>query len=120
MNDDWLARLRPMCLTFPEAVEDTEGVGHPAFKVRGKIFAMQHAMDERPSLWFKGEPGMQATLINTRPEHFFVPPYVGKHGWIGVWLDVEQDWDYVEYLVGRSYRLTAPKKLVALLANQQG
>jgi hypothetical protein len=34
---------------LPEAVE-SGGVGNPSFKVREKIFAMQHPMGERPSL----------------------------------------------------------------------
>lgn len=37
---DPLPQLREICLTLPEAVEDREGVGHPSFKVREKIFAM--------------------------------------------------------------------------------
>ena len=44
-----------------------------------------------------------------------MPPYVGHRGWVGVWLDVELDWDEVEGLVDESYRMTAPKRLVALL-----
>ncbi|HEX2907562.1 MAG TPA: hypothetical protein VHO69_11910 [Phototrophicaceae bacterium] len=47
------------------------------------------------------------------PEHFFVPPYVGHHGWIGLWLDVEVDWEHIADLIETSYRMTAPKRLVA-------
>jgi predicted DNA-binding protein (MmcQ/YjbR family) len=38
---------------------------------------------------------------------------VGQHGWVGVWLDVEVDWDFVAELVEKSYRMTAPKRLSA-------
>ena len=27
------------------------------------------------------------------PDRFFVPPYVGGRGWLGVRLDVTVDWD---------------------------
>ena len=44
-----------------------------------------------------------------------MPPYVGVHGWIGISLEVEQDWDLVGDLIEEAYRLTAPKRLVAVL-----
>ena len=46
-------------------------------------------------------------------ERFFVPPYVGGKGWVGAYLDVEQDWEELADLIEESYRLTAPKRLVA-------
>jgi len=51
--------------------------------------------------------------VGSDPKRFFVPPYVGHHGWIGVWLDVEIDWDEVADLIEESYRMTAPKRLWA-------
>jgi predicted DNA-binding protein (MmcQ/YjbR family) len=112
MPDDVLERLRSICLPLPEAVE-AGGVGDPTFKVRGKIFDMRHLMNDRFSLWCKAAPGLQEGLVNSSPEQFFVPPYVGQHGWVGVWLDVEVDWDFVAELVEKSYRMTAPKRLSA-------
>lgn len=103
-------RLRAICLAFPEAIE-SGGVGDPSFKVRDKIFAMQHRMDGRMSMWCKAPPGAQSVLVNSTPERFFVPPYVGHHGWIGVWLDNKVDWDEIADLVEESYRMTAPKRL---------
>ncbi len=105
-----LERLREVCLRFPEAVE-AGGVGNPSFKVRGKIFAMQHGMEGRPSLWCKAPSGLQELLVGSDPERFFRPPYVGHHGWIAVWLDVEVDWDELADFVEESYRMTAPKRL---------
>ena len=109
-----LERLREICLAFPEAVE-SGGVGNPSFKVREKIFAMQHAQDERPSLWVKAPEGVQDMLVRAVPERFFVPPYVGHHGWVGLGLDAELDWDELADLVDESYRMTAPKRLSAQL-----
>src|SRR5690349_17239796 len=122
MADDSLERLRAICLTLPEAVEHEGGVGSPSFMVRDKIFAMRHPMNDRPSLWLKAPKGFQEVITNAEPERFFVPPYVGHHGWIGVWLDVELDWGFVADLLEDSYRITAPKKLIKQLeeSKQQG
>ena len=109
-----LARLRELCLRLPEAVE-AGGVGNPSFKVRDKIFAMQHGHEGRPSVWFKGDDGVQELLVGSAPDRFFRPPYVGHHGWVGEWLDGDVDWDELADLVEESYRRTAPKRLVARL-----
>jgi predicted DNA-binding protein (MmcQ/YjbR family) len=112
-----LERLREVCLRFPEAVE-AGGVGDPSFKLRGKIFAMQHEHEARPSLWVKAPPGVQELVVGSEPDRFFRPPYVGHHGWVGAWLDVELDWDELGDLIEESYRITAPKRLLATLDGQ--
>ena len=114
--DEVLERLRTICLAFPEAVE-AGGVGVPSFKVRGKVFAMRHDLHgvRRWSAWFKASPGVQELLVGAAPERFFVPPYVGHHGWVGAYLDVPVDWDELADLIEESYRMTAPKRLVATL-----
>jgi hypothetical protein len=114
MKDYPLVHLRAICLSFPEATEQG-GVGDPSFKVQNKIFAMRHLVNERSSMWCKAPQGVQDMLVNSNPERFFVPPYVGHHGWIGLWLDIELDWDEVADLVRESYLMTAPKRLRALL-----
>ena len=114
MSKDALDRLRAICLALPETTE-AGGVGDPTFRVRNKIFAMQHSHHGRASMWCKAEHGFRDVLIESEPKLYFVPPYVGQHGWIGVWLDVELDWDFVSDLVRESYRMTAPKRLFALL-----
>lgn len=69
-----------------------------------------------PSLWCKAPPGAQEVLVGGDPDRFFVPPYVGHNGWVGVRLDRPGiDWEMVADLVTDSYRMTAPKRLLALL-----
>jgi predicted DNA-binding protein (MmcQ/YjbR family) len=114
--DDIIDRLRGICLALPEATEGG-GVGNPTFRVRNKIFAMQHGVDGRPSMWCKAPPGAQDVLVSSNPEQFFVPPYVGQHGWVGLWLDIDLDWGLIADLVEDSYRMTAPKRLLKLLPN---
>lgn len=108
-------RLREICLGLPQAAEK-EAWGDPTFRVRDKIFAMEKRGDGRVSMWCKAPPGAQAVLVGSDPERFFVPPYVGRSGWVGVRLDAEMDWVEVADLVEESYRMTAPKRLSRLLA----
>lgn len=107
-----LGRLRAICLTLPEAVEK-ETWDAPTFRIRDRIFAMVHATDGRPGVWCKAPPGVKTMLTEADPSRFFSPPYVGPKGWIGVWLDGPIDWQEMAELIGRSYRMTAPKRLLA-------
>ena len=107
-----LQRVRKICLAFPETSEKIAW-GHPTFRVRDKIFAMPRGDDGRISLWGKAPPGSQAVLVGADPQRFFVPPYVGSKGWIGIRLDRDPDWSEVAAIVRRSYRLVAPKRLAA-------
>ena len=108
-------RLRAICLALPDATE-VETWGDPTFRVRGRIFAMEKRGDGRISVWCKAPPGSQMVLVGADPDRFFVPPYVGPKGWIGMRLDRNPDWKEVAALVARSYLLIAPKRLVALIA----
>ena len=111
-------RLRAICLAFPKAVEQ-ETWGDATFRVNAKIFAMHVVTDDRPSVWCKAPPGSQLILVEADPERFFAPPYVGPKGWIGMHLDRRVRWDEVEEVVRRSYLLTAPKRLAALIAGDR-
>jgi predicted DNA-binding protein (MmcQ/YjbR family) len=110
-----LSRLRKLCLALPEAHE-VEAWGEPTFRVRNKLFAMYaapntHHGNGRPAVWCKAGPGNQALMVRAAPHRFFVPPYVGPSGWVGVWLDGAVDWDELADLLGDSFDLVAPKRL---------
>jgi predicted DNA-binding protein (MmcQ/YjbR family) len=114
-----LTRVRKLCLALPEAHE-VEAWGEPTFRVRNKLFAMYAAPNNhhgagRPAVWCKAAPGNQSLMVRANPRRFFVPPYVGPSGWVGVWLDSDPDWAEVRELMSDSYRLIAPRKLSALL-----
>ena len=115
MAKSTLDRLRAICLTLPEAAEK-ETWDLPTFRVRDKIFAMAIIGETPLQLWCKAPPGSQAILVGADPQRFFVPPYVGHKGWVGMRLGKGVDWREVDTLVTRSYRLIAPKRLVALSA----
>ena len=114
-----LSRLRKLCLAFPEAHE-VEAWGEPTFRVRNKLFAMfagahNHHGNGANAVWCKAAPGNQELMVRDAPDRFFVPPYVGPSGWIGIRLDGGVNWQEVEELLQDSYRLVAPKRLVEKL-----
>jgi predicted DNA-binding protein (MmcQ/YjbR family) len=108
-------RLGAICEQLPE-VEMRPFGGHiaPAWRVRDKIFCGTSQTD-RPWMNVKGAPGAQQALVASDPERFFVPKYVGPKGWVAVRLDGRPDRDEIAELVEESYRLIAPKRLVARL-----
>ena len=116
---DPLARLRELCLALPEAHE-VLAWGEPTFRVRNKLFATYasphtHHGVGRPAVWVKAAPGNQALMIAAAPDRYFVPPYVGVRGWVGVWLDAGANWAELPGLLEDAYRRTAPKRLAAQL-----
>ena len=117
MADDPLVPLRRICLGLPEVVERLSH-GEPTWFVRGrKAFVMyaDHHHDDRLAFWCAAPAGAQEVLVASAPERFFVPPYVGHRGWLGVWLDVPVDWGEIAELVTDAYCHVAPKGLVGQL-----
>ena len=108
-------RLVALCQGLPEAIAERAGVQHLAFKVRKKIFAYyayDHHGDGRIALLCKAPPGEQSQLVDEDPERYFVPPYVGSRGWVGLRVDSSGvDWRAVKNLLSVAYVLTAPDNL---------
>jgi hypothetical protein len=111
-----LKRVRKLCLALPEATEKLSH-GSPTFFVK-KTFVMyldDHHGDGRLALWCAAPPGVQGELVDQEPDRFFVPPYVGGRGWLGVRLDRDPDWDEIAGIIEDAYREVAPKRCLALL-----
>ena len=110
-----LERLRRVCLALPETSERLSH-GAPTFFVRGKrAFVMvldNHHGDGRFAIWCAAGEGMQQMLVEAEPERFFVPPYVGHRGWLGVRLDRGLDRDELAGIAEDAYADVAPEKLV--------
>jgi hypothetical protein len=110
-----LEKLREICLGLPETTERPSH-GAPSFFVRQKrCFLMvltNHHGDGRFAIWCAAGDGMQAMLVEADPERFFVPPYVGHRGWLGVRLDRALDWNELAGIVEDAYAEVAPPKLV--------
>ena len=110
-----LAEIRKICLGLPEVTERLSH-GAPTFFVRGKRpFAMvlrNHHGDGRFAIWCAAPDGLQAMLVEADADRFFVPPYVGHRGWLGVRLDRGFDQDEVAGILEDAYAEIAPPKLV--------
>ncbi len=111
-----LERLRRICLGLPE-VEERLSHGAPTFFVRGKrpfvMVLTDHHGDGRFAIWCAAGEGVQSMLVDADPERFFVPPYVGHRGWLGVRLDRGVDWDELAGIAEDAFAEIAPAKLVA-------
>ena len=113
MKKDIKAAVREVCLSFPES-EEVVSRGSPNFKVAGKVFAIfvvNHHGDGRISLWLPASPGAQDHYVIDTQEIYFVPPYVGPRGWLGVNLDKGLSWNQVAQHVGEAFDRVAPKRL---------
>ncbi len=92
--------------------------GSPNFKVRGKTFAtyvINHHGDGRVALWLRAADGAQEHHVRADAANFFVPPYVGPRGWLGVRLDRSLAWQRIAGLVREAYENVAPPALTSSL-----
>ena len=110
-----LAKLREICLAFPETSERLSH-GAPTFFVREKrsflMVLTNHHGDGRFAIWCAAPDGIQKMLVEADPERFFVPPYVGHRGWLGVRLDRGIHWDELTGIAEDAYAEVAPTRLV--------
>ena len=107
-------RVRQMCLGRPGTSEKLSH-GEPTFFVGGKVFVMfanNHHGDGHIAVWLPVPPGMQSSLIESNPDTFFKPPYVGHRGWVGIELARIDDVD-LDFHIQVAWELVAPKRLVA-------
>ncbi len=120
-REDTLRRLRQICLALPETSERLSH-GAPTFFVRGKraflMLLTNHHGDGRFAIWCAAPDGLQRTLVESDPERFFVPPYVGHRGWLGVRLDGGVDWDEITGIAEDAFAQVAPRTLVEAAARR--
>jgi predicted DNA-binding protein (MmcQ/YjbR family) len=115
LANDMHHTVRAACLWLPES-EEFVSHGSPNFRVRGKTFAtyvVNHHGDGRVALWLPASPGAQEHLVHVDPDNFYVPPYVGPRGWVGVRLDRGLNWNRIVPLVREAYERIAPAALSA-------
>jgi predicted DNA-binding protein (MmcQ/YjbR family) len=113
MAKDIHQAVREVCLWFPQA-EEVSSHGSPDFRVNGKTYAtyvINHHGDGRIALWLNAPQGAQQLYVKEEPKHFFVPPYVGPRGWLGIHLDKGISWKTVAKLVREAYEKVAPPAL---------
>jgi hypothetical protein len=112
-----LDRIRAIIASLPETSEKLSH-GAPTWWGGKKTFAMYHSgnYDEgRRGVWIKADDGVQESLVESDPDRFYRPKYVGPSGWVGVRLEGEVSWEEVRFLLVDGYRLVAPKRALEAL-----
>ena len=118
-DDPVLSRVRELAAALPGADEKVSH-GRPAFFTK-KVFAYYGGSLKVDGAWVQHPqaiivlPDGDDRVALLEDPRSFVPAYLGPSGWIGVDLDGDVDWTEVAELLDASYRLTAPKSLVAEL-----
>lgn len=105
-------RVRQIALALPDATEKLSH-GEPSFFVCGRQFAgmdTHHHGSGHIAVVCNAQDGVQESLVAAEPKHFFVPPYVGSRGWIGIRVDRGIEWSMVADLIEQAHRKTATKK----------
>jgi len=114
-TDTAYERVREICLGFP-AAEEKLSHGAPSFHVRGKMFLTfvdDHHGDGRVAVWCKSTLDEQRRLVASDPARFYVPPYVGVKGWLGVNVGgADADWIELAILVEEGWRSVAPPRVL--------
>ena len=105
-------RVRKFCLALPETFEKLSH-GEATFFVKKRTFVMfstNHHGDGNYSIVCNAPEGAQEILTINDPDNFYVPPYVGGAGWIGVRLDRGIAWKTVASVVTDAYNVTLAKQ----------
>ncbi|WEK56081.1 MAG: MmcQ/YjbR family DNA-binding protein [Candidatus Cohnella colombiensis] len=106
-------KIQTLCISFPGTSERLSH-GTPTFYVNDKRSFVQywvnHHNDGRIALWGSAAEGVQSILIESNPEIYFRPPYVGHLGWIGMRLDRNAAWTETSGMIEDAYLNRAPKK----------
>ena len=105
-------RVRELCLSLPD-VEEKLSHGEPTFFVKKRVFvtfSTNHHNDGRFAIVCNAAEGGQEMLVASDPENFYVPPYVGAAGWIGVRIDRTLPWKTISSVVKDAYAATLAKR----------
>jgi hypothetical protein len=114
-------QVRAIATSLPQVNERLSHGEATWFISDKKSFAAMrdHHHDSRVSVVLAAGEGVQGALVAASPERYFVPPYVGPRGWLGVYLDGTGEgaplWDEIAQLIRDAWILIAPAKLHSLL-----
>ncbi len=111
--EDLLPRVREIALQQPLATERLSH-GVPGWFIEtAPMFASfvdhHHGVDWN-AVWVACPEGARQTLLDDDADTYFVPPYVGTRGWVGVRLDESTDWDVVADLIDDAWNAVAKPK----------
>ncbi|MCW2501126.1 MAG: hypothetical protein JWN87_2802 [Frankiales bacterium] len=110
--------VRAHCLAL-DGVTEKLSHGSPSFFGKGTpsrsgpCFVMcmdDHHGDGILGLWVAAPEGAQEAAVGTDPDTFFVPPYVGGRGWLGVRLDRALGADELAELLDEAHAAVQKKR----------
>jgi hypothetical protein len=108
-----LDKIREICEGLADTTERPSH-GAPTFFIKGKrsylMFHNNHHGDGRLAIWCAARLGAQSALVASNPEAYFVPPYVGYRGWVGVRLDRDLSWEEIGEVVAEAYEAASLKR----------
>ena len=114
-----LQKVREISLALPRATEKVSH-GQPVFYIeKGKTFAWflhdHHGSGITAVAVKTSGREEQEMLVETRPDLYYLPPYLAPSGWVGLRLDAgEVDWDHVADRIAISWELAAPRRLLEM------
>lgn len=113
---DALAKVRESALELP-GTEERLSHGQPTFFVAGKQFAQfraNHHGDTRTVVCVRTSSlDEQAMLLDSDPDTYSKPAYLGPSGWVSINLTGEKvDWDHVADRIAESWELAAPRSML--------
>jgi hypothetical protein len=114
MENELFEQIQALCLSFPGTSERTSH-GAPTFFIQDKKsfvqYHMNHHGDGKIALWCATKSEIQAMLVESSPEIYYLPAYVAHLGWIGMRLDRDAEWSEIAGIITDAYLTRAPKKL---------
>jgi predicted DNA-binding protein (MmcQ/YjbR family) len=119
-----LDKLRKLCLALPGTWEKISH-GEPTFFVKKRSFAMFASADNhhgagRYAVWCKATHTTQDLLVSKSPDRYFVPPYAGPAGWVGIYLDRRPKWSDVADRLAHAHELAGETQRATRRRGRQG
>jgi hypothetical protein len=103
-------RVCALVKALPEGRVVPTGEGRLSLEACGRRFGWlldDHHGGGRVALNLNAPKGAGKRLAEYAPDRFHVTKYLGRHGWIGVWLDSpEPDWAEIQELIGNACHLS--------------
>ena len=109
--------IAELCLSLPDTARKLSH-GIPTYTVAGKAFAhflLNHHGDGRVALWLRTPKASQSLYTDLATGAYFVPPYVGPRGWLGVELNKGLDWKEIVARVREAFENVAPASVAKQL-----
>ena len=109
-TDGLLEQVRTIALALPRATERQSHGSSGWFVGRAPMFASfddHHHGADHVAVWAAAPAGAQESLVARDSKVYFVPPYVGGRGWVGMRLDGRTEWDAVADLLDDAWHTVA-------------